>query len=91
MFSEPMSSCSDIMGNNHKCMGDYVGISTAMAFANEFQGDGTPHGHGFVALANVYQDSSLDTIADVLEKNTHEKDPNGDGGAHYFVHRALAS
>ena len=31
-------SCSDFMGNNHKSMGGYAGIATAMAFANEFQG-----------------------------------------------------
>ena len=58
MFNDPMESCSDFMGNNHKSMGGYAGIATAMAFANEFQGDGTPHGHGFVALANAYQYSS---------------------------------
>ena len=29
-------SCSDYLGNNHKSMGGYAGIATAMAFANEF-------------------------------------------------------
>ena len=33
-------SCSDFLGNNHKSMGGYAGIATAMAFANEFQGSG---------------------------------------------------
>ena len=75
MFSELVSSCSNLMGNNHKSMGGYAGIATAMAFANEFQGDGTPHGHGVVALANAYQFSSLDAIADLLEENIHGLDP----------------
>ena len=52
-----------------------AGITAAMAFANEFQGDGTPHGHGFVALANAYQYNSLDAIAELLEENIHSLDP----------------
>ena len=75
MFSEPTGSRSDFVGNNHKSMGGNAGIATAMAFANEFQGDGTPHGHGFVALANAYQYSSLDTIAELLEENIHSLNP----------------
>ena len=35
---ERYESCSDYLGNNHKTMGGYAGIATAMAFANEFQG-----------------------------------------------------
>ena len=64
-------SCSDYMGNNHKIMGGYAGIALATAFANEFQGDGTPHGHGFVALANMYQFSTLEHISETLEHNVH--------------------
>ena len=37
---EHHESCSDYLGNNRKSMGGYAGIATAMAFANEFQGDG---------------------------------------------------
>ena len=37
----------------------------------ELQGDGTPHGHGFAALANRFQYNSLDCIADMLEHNIH--------------------
>ena len=72
---EAKDSCSDYLGNNNKSMGGYAGIATAMAFANEFQGDGTPHGHGFVALANAYQFNSLQHIADLLEQNIHELSP----------------
>ena len=61
------ASCSDLLGNNNKSMGGYAGIAIAMAFANEFQGDGTAHGHGFVALASVYQYDTLQTISDMLE------------------------
>ena len=35
---EHRESCSDFSGNNRKSMGGYVGIATAAAFANEFQG-----------------------------------------------------
>ena len=68
-------SCSDYLGNNHKSMGGYAGIATAMAFANEFQGDGTPHGHGFVALANIYKYSTLEQIRQALEEHIHKISP----------------
>ena len=64
--------CSDYLGNNHKSLGGYAGLATALAFATEFQGDGTPHGHGFVCLANMYQHSTLEQIADMLEHNIHK-------------------
>ena len=47
----------------------------ASAFANEFQGDWTPHGHGFVALANMYQFSTLEDIGQALERNIHGLSP----------------
>ena len=34
-------------------------------------GDGTAHGHGFVALANIYQFSTLEDISAALEGNVH--------------------
>ena len=46
----------------------YAGLAAAMAFATEFQGNGTPHGHGFVALCNMYQNGSLQDIADFIAK-----------------------
>ena len=49
-----------------KPMGGFAGLAQAMAFATEFQGDGTPHGHGFVALVNAWQHGSLQTIADLI-------------------------
>jgi len=49
-------------------MGGYAGLAAAMAFATEFQGNGTPHGHGFVALCNMYQNGSLQDIADFIAK-----------------------
>ncbi len=56
-------------------MGGYAGLATAAAFATEFQGDGTGHGHGFVSLANMYQFNSLETIAQILEHNIHGLSP----------------
>ena len=60
--AENCAGCSDYLGNNNKSMGGYAGVATAMAFANEFQGDGTPHGHGFVAFANIHQYNTLEMI-----------------------------
>ena len=53
------AACSDYMGRNNKLMGGYAGLATASGFATEFQGEGTPHGHGFVSLANMWQHLSL--------------------------------
>ena len=61
--------CQDVFGSNAKPMGGYVGLADCMGFATEFQGDSTPHGHGFVSLVNVYQHGSLADVAKVLEAN----------------------
>ena len=50
-------------------MGGYAGLSQGMAFAIEFQGDATPHGHGFISLANTYQPATLEDIAIQIEGN----------------------
>ena len=49
-------------------MGGYAGLSQGMAFANENQGDGTVHGHGFVALCNAYQHATLEDIVRLIEE-----------------------
>ena len=64
-------SCQDLLGSNAKLLGGYAGVAQGLAFATEFQGDGTPHGHGFVSLANAYQHSSLEDIAKLIKKNVH--------------------
>ena len=61
--------CADLLGCNNKLAGGFAGIALALAFANEFQGEGTPHGHGFVPLANMYQHNTLQEIAAMLESN----------------------
>ena len=53
-------------------MGGFAGIAAAMAFATEFQGEGTAHAHGFVALANIYQHNTVHDIAAMLESNSKE-------------------
>jgi len=48
-----------------------------MALANELQGDGTVHGHGFVAFNNIYQHGTLQDVADLIEsrcQNLSEQD-----------------
>ena len=63
------AACSDYMGCNSKLMGGYAGLATGMGFATEFQGEGTPHGHGFVSLANMFQHHTLEEIKDIIESN----------------------
>ena len=59
--------CQNNLGSNARFSGGFAGLAQALAFANEFQGDGTPHGHGFVSLANAYQHSTLEDIAQCVE------------------------
>ena len=61
--------CGDLLASNSKLMGGFAGVATSLAFANENQGEGTPHGHGFVSLANMYQHNTLQEIAAMLERN----------------------
>ena len=49
-------------------MGGYAGLATGMAFATEYQGEATPHGHGFVSLANMYQHHNLEQIGSIIER-----------------------
>ena len=51
-------------------MGGYAGMATAMSFATEYQGEATPHGHGFVSLANMYQQNTLEEIGNMIELNS---------------------
>ena len=51
---ESNSPCHDLLGKNSKPIGGYGVICEAMALATEFQEDGTPHGHGFIYLVNIY-------------------------------------
>ena len=64
------AACSDYMGNNTKLMGGYAGLATGMGFATEFQGEGTPHGHGFVCLANMWQHHTLEEIGRIIESRS---------------------
>ena len=66
----PAASCSDCLGCNTKLMGGYAGLATAMSFATEYQGEATPHGHGFVSLANMYQHNTLEAIGNMIERNS---------------------
>eukprot|EP00973_Karenia_brevis_P053426 7425758-Karenia_brevis.AAC.1 len=52
-------------------MGGCSRLADGGAFANEFQGDGTPHGQGFVSFNNVYQPNHLESISDMLASNIH--------------------
>ena len=71
-YVKGVRGCSDMLGCNHKLVGGFAGIACAMAFANEFQGEGTNHGHGFVAMSNMYQHSTLHDIAAMLEENARQ-------------------
>ena len=47
-----------------------------MCFATEMQGEGTPHGHGFVSLANMYQHHTLEEIGQIIEANARGLTPD---------------
>ncbi len=68
-YHDGADSCSDYMGCNSKLMGGYAGIATALCFATEYQGEATPHGHGFVSLANAYRHHTLEEIGNLIERN----------------------
>ena len=53
-------------------MGGYAGIATAIAMAVEYQKEMTPHGHGLVAVSNVYSHNTLPEIAAMLEDNIRD-------------------
>ena len=61
--------CQNNLGNNGRISGGYAGLAQGMAFANEYQGEATPHGHGFISLANAYQHATLEDIANHIESN----------------------
>ena len=68
-------ACSDYLGSNSKLLGGFAGLATGLAFATEFQGDGTPHGHGFISLANMYQHNTLEDIKHIIESNQQGLSP----------------
>ena len=61
--------CQDCFGSNAKPMGGFAGLADTLGFATEHQGEGTPHGHGFVSLVNAYQHGTLKDIAALIEAN----------------------
>ena len=50
-------------------MGGYAGLCDGLGGATEHRGDGTPHVHGFINLANAYQHRTLEDIALMIEKD----------------------
>ena len=62
------TGCQDCMGRNTKPLGGFAGLGEALAFGTELQGDGTLHGHGFIVLVNAWQHSSLQDIANRIDK-----------------------
>jgi len=68
-YQDGATPCSDYMGCNGKLMGGYAGIATALCFATEYQGEATPHGHGFVCLSNQYRHHTLEEIGNLIERN----------------------
>ena len=56
-------------------MGGYAGLATGAIFATEYQGEGTPHAHGFVSLANMYQHRTLEEVGNIIECSARELTP----------------
>ena len=68
-FTPTVHRCSNCFGCFQKLMDGYAGLATALAFAVEYTKDGSPHGHGLVALSNLYSTKSLWDIAEMLKGN----------------------
>ena len=49
--------------------GGSAGFSEHLGGKTELQGDGTPHFHGSMVLASVYQFSTLEEIAELIEQD----------------------
>ena len=47
-------------------------MAEALACAKELQGDGTIHAHGFLAVANAFQHSTMADIANLLVSRMHD-------------------
>ena len=68
----PFMRCSNLFGKNGLLMGGCAGIATAIAMAVEYQKEMAPHGHGVVAVSNVYFHNTLPQIAELLDKNIRD-------------------
>ena len=62
-------SCQDVSRHNSKLMGGYAGMAQCLGIGNEFQGDGTPHGHALVSVVNLYQHKDLSEIPHIVYKH----------------------
>ena len=67
-FSTNLSSnqCQDLCGKSTKPLGGLAALAEALACAKELQGDGTIHAHGFLAIANAFQHSTIEDIGKLL-------------------------
>ena len=70
---DPLSSttCQDLCGKSTRLLGGIAASAEAMACAKELQGDGTIHGHGFLAVANAFQHSTVADIGKLLMSRIH--------------------
>ena len=59
--------CQNRFGNNAFPLGGLAGYCDHLGGMTEYQGEGTPHFHGIMLLATVYQRSTLEEIADLIE------------------------
>ena len=58
--------CQDLCGKSTKPLGGLAALAEALACAKELQGDGTIHAHGFLAIANAFQHSTIEDIGKLL-------------------------
>lgn len=67
VLGEWTAGCPNCQGSNHKLLGGYAGVVTAMAFAMEWQKEATPHAHGAVTLSNLSSHNTLYQISDTVD------------------------
>ena len=61
--------CQNELGNNALALGGTAGYCDHIGAMKEYQGDGSPPIHGSLVLNTVYQFSTLQKIADLIEQD----------------------
>ena len=72
--NETEHPCQDKFGSNMTPLGGILGGCTALGAATEHQGVGTPHLHGNIHLACIYQYHTLQEIADRIVEKAFDPD-----------------
>lgn len=82
MDDEYASGCQNKFGHNCLPTGGFGGYCSALGGCIEYQGEGTPHFHGFVQFVTCYEKMFLQEIAGAIERDNNFVDAI----KKYYVH-----